>query len=167
MPNRLEVGDAAPGFALPSQTGEIVNLKDLLGRKEVVLYFYPKDNTSGCTAEACAFRDSYDVFRERGAEVVGVSSDSVDSHKGFASKNNLLFILLSDEDGKIRNLYGASSAFGLLPGRVTYVIDRRGTVRHVFSSQLDPKKHIDEALKTLEKIQEAEGRNDQQHPAMG
>ena len=80
MPNRLNIGDAAPDFALPSQAGEIVNLKDLVGRKEIVLYFYPKDNTPGCTAEACAFRDSYEVFRERGAEVVGVSSDSIDSH---------------------------------------------------------------------------------------
>jgi peroxiredoxin Q/BCP len=155
MPNQLKIGDAAPDFALPSQTGEIVNLKDLLGRAEVVLFFYPKDNSSGCTAEACAFWDSYEVFRERGAEVVGVSSDSTDSHKGFASRNSLPFTLLSDEDGKVRKLYGASSTFGLLPGRVTYVIDRSGTVRHIFSSQLSPKKHIDEALETLEKIQEA------------
>jgi peroxiredoxin Q/BCP len=155
MPNQLKVGDAAPDFALPSQTGEIVNLKDLIGRKEIVLYFYPKDNTPGCTTEACAFRDSYQVFKERGADVVGVSSDSIDSHKGFASKNDLPFILLSDEDGKVRKLYGASSGLGLLPGRVTYVIDRKGIIRHIFSSQLSPKKHIDEALETLKKIQEA------------
>ena len=167
MPRRLKVGDAAPDFTLPSQTGEPVNLKDLVGRKEIVLYFYPKDNSSGCTAEACAFRDSYEVFKERGAEVVGVSSDSIDSHRGFASKNNLPFILLSDEDGKVRKLYGASSTFGLLAGRVTYIIDRRGIVRHIFSSQLDPKRHIDEALETLEKIQEAARGNGQQHPTTG
>ncbi len=165
MSKRLNVGDSAPDFTLPSQTGEPVNLKDLVGRKEIVLYFYPKDNSSGCTAEACAFRDSYEVFKERGAEVVGVSSDSTDSHKGFASKNNLPFILLSDEDGKVRKLYGASSTFGL-PGRVTYIIDRMGIVRHIFSSQLNPKKHIDEALGTLEKIQEAERRNEKQNPVM-
>ena len=164
MPRRLKVGDAAPDFALPSQTGEPVNLKDLVGSKEIVLYFYPKDDSSGCTAEACAFRDSYEVFKERGAEVVGVSSDSVDSHKGFASRNNLPFILLSDEDGKVRKLYGASSRFGLLPGRVTYIIDRRGIVRHIFSSQLNPKKHIDEALETLERIQDTKRGNDQRHP---
>ena len=164
MPSRLKVGDAAPDFALPSQTGEPVNLKDLVGSKEIVLYFYPKDDSSGCTAEACAFRDSYEVFKERGAEVVGVSSDSVDSHKGFASRNNLPFILLSDEDGKVRKLYGASSRFGLLPGRVTYIIDRRGIVRHIFSSQLNPKKHIDEALETLERIQDTKRGNDQRHP---
>ena len=167
MPKQLKVGDAAPDFALPSQTGEIVNLKDLVGKKEIVLYFYPKDYTSGCTAEACAFRDSYEVFKERGAEVVGVSSDSIDSHKGFASKNSLPFILLSDEDGKVRKLYGASSTFGLLPGRVTYIIDRKGIIRHIFSSQLNPKKHIDEALETLVKIQEPGRGNDQQHPTTG
>jgi peroxiredoxin Q/BCP len=167
MANRLKVGDVAPDFALPSQTGEIVNLKNLLGSKEIVLYFYPKDNASGCTAEACAFRDSYEVFKEHGAEFVGVSSDSINSHKNFASRNNLPFVLLSDKNGKVRNLYGASSTFGLLPDRVTYVIDGRGVVRHIFSSQLDPKKHVNEALETLEKIQEAERRGDLQHPATG
>ncbi|MGD1055055.1 MAG: peroxiredoxin [Nitrososphaerales archaeon] len=161
MPTRTKVGDAAPDFALPSQTGELVNLKDLVGKKEIVLYFYPKDDSSGCTAEACAFRDSYAVFKERGAEVVGVSSDSIDSHKGFASRNSLPFILLSDVDGKVRKLYGASSTFGLVPGRVTYIIDRRGMVRHIFSSQLNPKKHVEEALETLEKVQEVERGNDQ------
>jgi peroxiredoxin Q/BCP len=144
-----------------------VNLKDLTGRKEIVLYFYPKDDSSGCTAEACAFRDSYEVFKERGAEVVGVSSDSIDSHKDFASRNRLPFVLLSDVDGKVRKLYGASSTFGLVPGRVTYVIDRRGVIRHIFSSQLNPKKHVDEALETLEKIQDAERGNDLQHPTAG
>jgi peroxiredoxin Q/BCP len=144
-----------------------VNLKDLTGRKEIVLYFYPKDDSSGCTAEACAFRDSYEVFKERGAEVVGVSSDSIDSHKDFASRNRLPFVLLSDVDGKVRKLYGASSTFGLVPGRVTYVIDRRGVIRHIFSSQLNPKKHVDEALETLEKIQDAERGNDLQHPITG
>jgi peroxiredoxin Q/BCP len=161
LPTRTKVGDAAPDFALPSQTGELVNLKDLVGKKEIVLYFYPKDDSSGCTAEACAFRDSYAVFKERGAEVVGVSSDSIDSHKGFASRNSLPFILLSDVDGKVRKLYGASSTFGLVPGRVTYIIDRRGMVRHIFSSQLNPKKHVEEALETLEKVQEVERGNDQ------
>lgn len=164
---RLKVGDAAPDFTLPSQTGEPVNLKDFIGRKEIVLYFYPKDDSSGCTAEACAFRDSYGVFKERGAEVVGVSSDSIDSHRGFASRNNLPFILLSDVDGKVRKLYGTSSTFGLIPGRVTYIIDRRGIVRHIFSSQLNPKKHVEEALETLKKVQEAERGNDQQLPTSG
>ncbi len=159
MSKLLNVGDAAPDFTLVSQTGESVSLRNLVGRREIVLYFYPKDYTSGCTAEACAFRDTYEVFKEQGAEVVGVSSDSTDSHKGFASKHNLPFILLSDESGKVRRLYGASSTFGL-PGRVTYIIDRAGIIRHVFSSQFSPKKHIEEALSTLEKIQEARRREE-------
>lgn len=148
----VKVGDSAPDFALPNQSGEMVSLKDFIGKKIIVLYFYPKDFSLGCTAEACAFRDSYEVFKEAGAEVVGVSSQSVDSHKRFASSNALPFILLSDEDGRVRKLYGASSAFGLIAGRVTYVIDKKGIVRHIFSSQLNPTKHIEEALRIIKEI---------------
>ena len=146
------VGDRAPDFALPSQTGEPVSLSDLLAKGPLVLYFYPKDETPGCTAEACAFRDSYEVFQEAGAEVAGISSDSVDSHQGFASKHRLPFILLSDERGEVRKRYGVKSSFGILPGRVTYVIDQDGIVRHVFSSQLDAQRHVPEALATLDQI---------------
>jgi peroxiredoxin Q/BCP len=149
---RVKVGDSAPDFTLPNQSNEMVSLKDFAGKKIVVLYFYPRDFTTGCTAEACAFRDNYEVFKEAGAEVIGVSSQSVDSHKRFAATNTLPFVLLSDEDGKVRKLYGASSAFGLMPGRVTYVIDKKGIVRHVFSSQLNPKKHIEEALRIIKEI---------------
>jgi peroxiredoxin Q/BCP len=149
---KVKVGDTAPDFTLPNQSNEMVNLKDFIGKKIVVLYFYPKDFTTGCTAEACAFRDSYEVFKEAGAEVIGVSSQSVDSHKRFAATNMLPFVLLSDEEGKVRKLYGATSAFGLMPGRVTYIIDKKGIVRHVFSSQLNPKKHIEEALQVIQEI---------------
>ena len=145
MTDRIGVGDPAPDFTLESQTGEEVNLKRLLERSEVVLYFYPKDNTPGCTAEAKAFRDSHGVFQEMGAEVVGVSSDSVDSHRDFASRCDLPFTILSDGGGKVRKLYGVPSSMGLLPGRVTYVIDRAGVVRHLISSQMKPAKHVDEA----------------------
>ena len=148
----VKVGDSAPEFALPNQSGQMVNLKDFIGKNIIVLYFYPKDFSMGCTAEACAFRDSYEVFKDAGAEVIGVSSQSVDSHKRFASTNNLPFILLSDEDGRVRKLYGASSTFGLFPGRVTYVIDKKGIVRHVFSSQMNPTKHIEEALRIIKEI---------------
>src|SRR5512136_313612 len=120
---KVKVGDQAPDFRLPNQSGDMVNLKDFNGKKIVVLYFYPKDFSSGCTTEACAFRDSYEVFKEAGAEVIGVSSQSVDSHKRFALANMLPFTLLSDENGKVRELYGATSAFGLMAGRVTFVID--------------------------------------------
>jgi peroxiredoxin Q/BCP len=149
---RVKVGDRAPYFTLPNQSGEMVNLKDIIDKKIIVLYFYPRDFSLGCTAEACAFRDSYEVFKEASVEVIGVSSQSVDSHQRFASANVLPFILLSDEDGKVRKLYGASSAFGLMAGRVTYVIDKEGIVRHVFSSQLNPTKHIEEALRIIKEI---------------
>jgi len=154
MKNQLSVGDKAPDFSLFSQKGSVVNLRDLLCASEVVLYFYPKDNTPGCTAEAKAFRDSYSVFKEMGAEVVGVSSDSVDSHIGFASRCDVPFTLLSDPGGKVRKLYGVPSTLGLLPGRVTYVIDTQGVVRHIFNSQFNATKHVEEAISVLRSIRE-------------
>ena len=145
------VGDPAPDFTLPDQSGAPVSLGNYLGKKDIVLYFYPKDNSAGCTAEACAFRDSYEVFKDAGAEVIGISSDTAEYHQQFAKKHRLPFILLSDEGGAIRRRYGVPTTFGL-PGRVTYVIDRKGIVRHIFSSQLRFEKHVDEALKTLQTI---------------
>jgi peroxiredoxin Q/BCP len=156
LAKQISVGDTAPDFTLPSQTGELVRLADLVGKKEVVLYFYPKDNTPGCTVEAQSFRDSYETFRQMGAEVIGVSSDSVNSHRDFATTCNLPFIILSDTEGKVRKLYGVPSTFGLLPGRVTYIIDTKGVVRHIFSSQMNPKKHVDEAIRVLKSIREQE-----------
>ena len=148
----VQVGDRAPDFTLPNQSGEPVRLSDFLGKTDIVLYFYPKDDTSGCTTEACSFRDSYEVFKEAGAEVIGVSSDSAESHQRFAAKNRLPFILLSDADGALRKRYGVPTTFGLLPGRVTYIIDKQGVVRNIFSSQFTPEKHISEALKTLQAL---------------
>ena len=148
MNGKAQVGDKAPDFTLPTQAGEQVSLHDFVGKKALVLYFYPKDNTPGCTAEAWAFRDQYEVFKEAGAEVIGVSSDTFDSHKSFAQQHKLPFVLLSDNTGEVRKLYGASS-LGILPGRVTYVIDQEGIIRHVFSSQFAPEKHINEALKII------------------
>jgi thioredoxin-dependent peroxiredoxin len=146
------VGSKAPDFTLPSQSGEMVNLKDFLDRKPVVLFFYPKDDTPECTKEACAFRDDYEQFRKLDAEVVGISSDSVESHRGFTKKHGLPFTLLSDEGGKVRRLYDVPNTFGLFPGRVTYVIDEKGVIRHVFSSQLGTKRHVEEALRILPSI---------------
>ena len=148
----VAIGSKAPAFTLPSQSGEMVNLTDLLDRRPVVLFFYPKDDTPGCTKEACAFRDNYEAFSELDAEVVGISSDSVESHRSFATEHSLPFTLLSDEGGKVRKLYGVSKTFGLLPGRVTYVIDEKGVIRLVFSSQLGAKRHVEEALKVLASI---------------
>jgi thioredoxin-dependent peroxiredoxin len=157
MAKGIQTGDKAPDFTLPSQSGEQVRLYDRLGGNAVVLYFYPKDNTSGCTAEACAFRDSYEVFTDAGAEVIGVSSDSVDKHAGFAGKHSLPFTLLSDSGGQVRKLYGVPATFGLIPGRVTYVIDRDGTVRHVFNSMTNIGQHVGDALKTVQELQATSG----------
>lgn len=142
----------APDFSLPDQHGEIISLADFKGKKNVVLYFYPKDDTPGCTAEACLFRDQYEVFQKAGAEVLGVSSDSAKSHSQFSSKYHLPFHILSDEGGVIRKLYKVSSTMGLIPGRVTFVIDKQGIIRTVFSSQFNAKKHVEEALKTLKNL---------------
>ena len=145
----VKVGDAAPDFTLPNQSGEMVSLKDFIGKKSVVLFFYPKDFSRGCTSEVCAFRDSYEVFKDARAEVLGVSSQSMSSHERFVMTFKLPFMLLSDEDGKVRKLYGVPSTLGVLPGRVTYVIDKQGIVRHIFNSQFNPEKHIEEALQAL------------------
>lgn len=153
MARGIQVGDKAPDFTLPSQSGEPVRLYDRLGEQAVVLYFYPKDETRGCTAEACAFRDSHEVFTEAGAEVIGVSSDSVDRHAAFAGRHSLPFTLLSDQKGQVRKEYGVPSVLGLIPGRVTYVIDRQGTVRHVFNSLTGVDQHVNEALDVVRRIQ--------------
>jgi thioredoxin-dependent peroxiredoxin len=145
----VTVGSVAPDFTLPSQSGEIVSLGDFLGTRPVVLFFYPKDNTLGCTKEVCAFRDSFEELGRLDAEVIGISSDSVESHKGFAEKHKLPFTLLSNQGSRVRRLYGVPSTFGLFPGRVTYVIDKEGVVRHIFSSQLGVERHVEEALQAL------------------
>lgn len=148
----LQVGAKAPDFTLPDQSGKPVKLSDILGEKVVVLYFYPKDNTSGCTTEACSFRDSYESFTDAGAEVIGVSSDSVETHEKFAGRHELPFVLLADTDKAVRKQYGATS-LGIVPGRVTFVIDREGVVRHAFSSMMNIGGHIEDALKVVKELQ--------------
>ena len=148
----LHTGQHAPDFELSNATGAPVKLSDYAGKKCVVLYFYPKDDTPGCTVEACSFRDAYEVFAEAGAEVIGVSSDSVSSHDAFAKKHRLPMTLLSDPGGKVRDQYGVKSTLGLFPGRVTYVIDKEGVVQHAFSSQLRFSKHVDEALEVVKRL---------------
>ena len=148
----IDVGAAAPEFDLADATGKRVRLSDFRGTRAVVLYFYPKDDTPGCTKEACSFRDSYEAFKEAGAEVIGISSDSEASHQKFAVKFRLPFTLVSDPGGSVRKRYGVPATLGLLPGRVTFVIDRAGVVRHVFNSQLQATRHVDEALGVLRRL---------------
>ena len=149
MDDRIRVGAKAPDFTLPSQSGKLVSLGDFLGRRPVVLFFYPKDNTLGCTKEVCAFRDDFEQFGKLDAEVIGISSDSVQSHRAFAQKHDLPFALLSDEGGKVTKLYGVPSTLGMFPGRATFVIDELGVVRRTFSSQLGAERHVQEATDAL------------------
>lgn len=145
----ITAGMPAPDFALPDQQGNIVQLSAFRGKSPVVVYFYPKDDTSGCTMQACRFRDDFDKFSVSGAVILGISGDSSESHGRFVSKYQLPFTLLSDKGGKVRKLYGVRKTFGVIPGRVTFVIDREDIVRHVFSSQSDPVRHVEEALRAL------------------
>jgi peroxiredoxin Q/BCP len=148
----VKVGDEAPDFALPDRSGKTVRLSDYRGRKAVVLYFYPKDDTPGCTKEACSFRDQYQDFTDAGAEVIGVSSDSESSHAKFGEKYRLPFVLVADKGGAVRKRYGVPATLGVLPGRVTYVIDKSGIVRHVFNSQLQATQHVAEAREALGRL---------------
>jgi peroxiredoxin Q/BCP len=151
---KVKVGDKAPDFTLLSQMGDNVTLSEYFGKKNIVLYFYPKDESPGCTREACSFRDSYEELANLGAEVLGVSGQSVQSHNSFATHHGLPFILLSDEGNTVRELYGVPSTMGILPGRVTYIIDKKGIVRHIFSSQTQAQRHVEEAKNALKKIEE-------------
>jgi thioredoxin-dependent peroxiredoxin len=152
----VKIGDKAPDFTLPSQIGDNVTLSEFLGKKNIVLYFYPKDETIGCTKEACSFRDSYEELTSLDAQVLGVSGQSVESHKSFASHYGLQFILLSDVGDKVRELYGVPKSLAIIPGRVTYIIDKKGVVRHIFNSQTQAERHVQEAKDTLIILQKEE-----------
>jgi thioredoxin-dependent peroxiredoxin len=146
----LKVGDKAPGFSLTDQNGRLFNLENLLLKKALVIYFYPKDETAGCTKQACAFRDHYQDFKDAGAEVIGISSDSAESHGSFADHHKLPFTLLSDSGGEIRKRFGVpADLMGIIPGRVTYIIDKQGVIKYIFNSQIRIDKHISETLRIL------------------
>ncbi|AFU67674.1 peroxiredoxin [Psychroflexus torquis ATCC 700755] len=148
----IEKGDSIPSFQLNDQNGIVFNSDDVIGKKPVVIYFYPKNFTPGCTKEACSFRDSYEDFKEIGAEVVGISGDSEKSHAKFTAKYNLPFILLADSTGKVRKKFGIKkSLLGLVPGRETFVIDAQGKLIFKFNS-LDASQHMKKALKAIKKI---------------
>lgn len=147
----LKIGDKLPSFSAKDTNGNIFNSQDYIGKQPLVIYFYPKDDTPGCTAQACSFRDNYQEFKDLGAEVIGISSDTVTSHLKFKSKFNLPFILLSDNDKKLRKLFGVQNNLFIIPGRETFVIDKQGIVIMVFNS-MSSEIHITKALKVLKKL---------------
>ncbi|HEX2882578.1 MAG TPA: peroxiredoxin [Polyangiaceae bacterium] len=149
---RLHVGDSVPDFTLSDQDGQVVSLRELLATGCLVLYFYPKDDTPGCTVEARAFRDEHVEFVREGATVAGVSSDDVECHQQFALKHTLPFRLLSDRGGELRRRFGVPKTLGLIDGRATYVIDSTGVIRHVFSSLLRARKHVEEAIRIVRSL---------------
>lgn len=152
--DKITVGDRIPEFTLPDQNGKLLDIKTLLGIKNLVIFFYPKDDSPGCTREACYFRDQYEAFLEMDAEVIGISGQSVESHRKFALKHNLSYTLLSDKGNKIRKRFGVpDDLFGLIPGRVTYVVNKSGLVIYTFDSQMQVIKHVDEALNILEQLE--------------
>lgn len=144
----LKLGDSIPEFSLPDQNGELFSIKNLLGKKPFVLFFYPKNNTAGCTKEACDFRDSYEDFTSKGVEVIGISADSVKSHQKFQKRHQLPFILLSDAENEVRKLFKVKNSLLLLPGRETYVVDTDGKIIMVFNS-ISASEHMKRALKAV------------------
>ena len=151
--NPISVGSSLPSFSLKDQNGQVFNIDSVKGKKNLVIYFYPKDDTPGCTKEACSFRDQFEVFKQEDALIIGISGQSVESHLEFAKKHRLNYTLLSDEGNTVRKLFGVpTNLFGLIAGRVTYVVNKEGKVVLVFNSQTNAEKHIDEALRILKEM---------------
>ncbi len=150
---KIEVGSKIPAFELKDQYGNLFNIDSVLGKKNIVLYFYPKDDTPGCTKQACSFRDRFEFFADADAVIIGISAQSVESHLKFAEKYRLNYTLLSDTENKVRKLFGVPSNFlGLIPGRVSYVINKEGKVVYMFNSQSQAEKHVKEALRIIQEI---------------
>lgn len=151
--NSIKIGDRIPPFSLPDQDGALVDVGLLIGNKKMVIFFYPKDDSPGCTKEACYFRDLNEVFSDAGVVLIGISGQSVESHKKFAEKYRLNYSLLSDKGNNVRKLFGVpSNLLGLLPGRVTYLVDSKGMVAQIFNSQVQVERHVDEAVKILKDL---------------
>ena len=146
----ISIGDTCPSFSLQNQDGKIINIQDYIGSKNLIIYFYPKDNTPGCTKEACSFRDAMQELNTLDCAVFGISADSVESHKKFANQFRLTFHLLSDEGNAVRKTFKVSAnLFGLIPGRVTYIVNKEGKIVHIINNQMNPDKHIEETIKTI------------------
>jgi peroxiredoxin Q/BCP len=150
---KISIGSIIPGFSLNDQNGNLFDIATVLGQKNLVIYFYPKDDSPGCTKQACSFRDQFAVFADADAVVIGISSQSVKSHKEFAEKYRLNYTLLSDQDEKVRKLFGVpTNLLGLIPGRVTYIVNKAGKVVFIFNSQMKAEQHVDEAVKILKEL---------------
>ena len=149
----IQIGDKIPSFTLLNQNNQEVDINSFVGTKNIVIYFYPNDNTPGCTKEACSFRDAMQNLNNLDCEIIGISADSVTSHKAFATQYNLKYNLLSDTNNQVRKLFGVPrNLFGIIPGRVSYIFDKEGIVLHIVNSQMNPEKHIQETLETLQAI---------------
>lgn len=155
--NSKRIGDKVPEFILPDQNGKLFDVTEHLGKKKLVIFFYPRDGSLSCTKEACYFRDIYDLFEEAGAEVIGISEQSVESHNHFATVNRLNYKILSDSENKVRKLFGVpSKVLGIIPGRVTYVININGEIVYIFNSQTKIQRHVDEALRIVLVLKKAD-----------
>jgi len=149
---RIEVGDPAPDIQMETHRGDMISLADYKGSNPVVLFFYPKDGTPVCTKEACAFRDAHEIFAIADAVIIGVSGDTIERHRSFAESHDLPYVLVSDTDGQVRKAFGVKRTMGIMPGRVTYVIDREGIVQHVFRAAFAADRHVGEALDSIRKL---------------
>lgn len=149
----ISIGDTCPSFSLQNQDGQSINIKEYIGTKNIIIYFYPKDNTAGCTKEACSFRDAMQDLNNLDCEVFGISADSVESHKQFANQFRLTFNLLSDVGNSVRKSFKVpANLFGLIPGRVTYIVNKEGKVIHIINSQTNPDKHIKETIEVVKRL---------------
>jgi len=153
----IKVGDVAPDISAETQDGGRFSLAEFRGKQVVALFFYPSDGTLVCTAEACAFRDSYEDFAKAGAVVIGISGDSMDSHRKFSTDHRLPFLLASDPQGELRTAFGVPKTLGIFPGRVTYVIDKQGIVRLTFSAQFSASGHVQNALQIVKQLTRNDG----------
>lgn len=149
----VNIGDNAPGFELLDDKSEMFRLSDHIGKKNMVIYFYPKDDTPGCTKEACGFRDEMELINNYNAMVIGISGDSPESHRDFKEKYSLPFTLISDPDSLARELYGVKNDFfGMIPGRVTFIIDKKGIIQYIYNSQTNAYSHVEEAMRILKEL---------------
>jgi thioredoxin-dependent peroxiredoxin len=150
MSSKLKPGDQAPDFELFDQNLNKFRLSDFLNKKPVVIFFYPKDETRVCTKEACCFRDHYKEFQDHGAEVIGISCDSIESHQNFAEKHHLPYRILSDRDGIVKQTYGLSKVLGIIPARETYIINKEGIITKIYRDAFSSQEHVEQALEALD-----------------